>query len=129
MPWKEIESTFLRALSPEWSIWGRRWRDARSDYLDGLDLTPNDPQRTALDRRLAAAERSLLARRLRERGTPHAERIGRLRTLWNLTGAGRPQERVFSAWALEHHLGRPDLLPTLAQSLDPDDPLHGVWEV
>ena len=128
MPWKEIESTLLRALSPEWTSWGRRWRDARSDYLDELGLAAEDPRRRHLDGRLASAERSILASRLRERAEPHKDRIRRLRGLWALAGGGRLQERVVPAWALEFHLESPDLLPSLGRTLDPDDPTHGVWE-
>jgi hypothetical protein len=113
---------------PEWAVWSRRWIDARADYLDELGWRADDPARADLDRHLARREAVAMRERIRERARAQSDRIERLRASWTLAGAGAAQERVFSPWALEHHLSQPELLIRLGEAVDPDEPTHVVWE-
>lgn len=127
--WNDLEASFLRALSPEWTVWAKRWRDARRDYLDELGWEEDSPERAHQDARLSRLESNLLSRRLRSKAAPQSARILDLHDLWTIAGGGRAQERLFSPWALEHHFASPELLSRLAAVLEPDEPTHGVWEV
>lgn len=128
MAWGELEQAFRRRLVPEWTVWARRWTDARADYLDELGWRADDPARLDLDRHLARGEAVALRERIRERTRAHSGRIERLRGSWALAGAGGVQERVLSPWALEHHLSQPELLARLGEAVDPEEPMHVVWE-
>jgi hypothetical protein len=126
--WSGLEMALRKHFVPEWTIWSRRWKDARADYLDEIGWKPDDPVRLALDRGLARREAAALKERIRQGSRAHEDRIRRLRDFWSLCGSGKAQERILSPWALEHHLAQPELLIRLGEAVDPDEPTHVVWE-
>lgn len=127
-PWDPLKMDYLLAKHPESNLWSRKWNDARSDYLDQLGGRPNDPVVEALGRKLGAFEARWRHSRLLELAADHGRELSDLRRLWTLAGAGSLQERVMSPWALEHHLGQPELLRRLAEVVELGEGSHVVWE-
>jgi hypothetical protein len=127
-PWDPLKKSFLKARHPEERLWTKTWADARADYLDQLSNAAMEPGLEALGRKLASFEKRLHDNRLMAFSSKHEVELAELKRLWNLAGGGGLQERSVSPWALEHHLGQPELLRRLAEAMDPDDPVHVVWE-
>jgi hypothetical protein len=127
-PWDPLKKAFLQAKHPEERLWVKTWGDARADYLEQLAGSETEPALESLGRKLAAFEKRLHHNRLNSLAFDHSRELADLKRLWHLTGSGALQERSVSPWALEHHLGQPDLLRRLAEEMDPDEPVHVVWE-
>lgn len=126
-PWDPLRMAFLEARHPEAVLWTRTWADARADYLDQMGGA-SDPAVANLSRKLAHFESRLRTSRLKASASGHRDDLEALGRLWRLAGSGGLQERNVSPWALEHHLQRPELLRRLSESVDPDEPVHTVWE-
>jgi len=126
--WDPLKKTFLQAKHPEERLWVKTWADARADYLDQLSGAETEPALESLGRKLANFEKRLHDNRVRAFASRHVQELSELKRLWSLTGSGGLQERSVSPWALEHHLGQPELLGRLSEAMDPDEPVHVVWE-
>lgn len=124
-PWDPLKDAYVESMHPESVQWSRTWADARADYLEQVG---SDASVEAFGRRMASFEAQLRRTRLKSLASRHAQELSNLRRLWAIVGAGGSQERVVSPWALEQHLGQPELLRRLAECLDPDEPVHTVWE-
>ncbi len=127
-PWDPLKMAYLKASHPESVLWAKTWSDARADYLDQLGVGGPHPAIESIGRKLATFESRLHTTRLLATAKDHREDLDSLKHLWCLAGAGGLQERLFSPWALEHHLEQPELMLRLAEFVDPLEPSHVVWE-
>lgn len=125
-----LSHALLAARTPGEGLWPKLWSDARADYLGILgEGAIEDGALAALSRRLDAFEARWRRSRIRSVATAHRDDLESLRRLALIAGEGGLQERLWSPWALEHHLGDPSLLHRLESALDPMQTAHAVWEV
>lgn len=127
---RTLSDALLSARTPNEGLWPKLWADARADYIGTLANGAADP--TALDglsRNLEAFEARWRRVRIRATAPVHASDLDELRRLVAIAGEGGLQERLWSPWALEHHLGDPSLLHRLEDALDPVDTGHAVFEI
>ncbi|MCB9497822.1 MAG: bacillithiol biosynthesis BshC [Fibrobacteria bacterium] len=125
----EMRLRLLEGRSPRSGIWPKLWSDARADYLQMLGEGGSFPGLTALSGRLERFEARFRRERLQATAPLHQADLAQLHRLVQLSGAGGPQERVWSPWALARHFQMPDLLVELAKVLDPLDSCHPVLEM
>lgn len=124
-PWDPLKNAYVESMHPESVQWTRTWADARADYLDQVG---SGASVEAFGRKMASFESRLRMSRLKAMSGRYEQELSVLKRLWGLVGAGGSQERVVSPWSLEQHLGQPELLRRLAERVDPDEPVHTVWE-
>jgi len=124
-----LSETLLAKRLPRSGLWPKLWGDARADYLGILGGGGDGAELEGFGRHLAAFESKLLRSRIRGSAPDHREDLDALRRLAVLSGLGGLQERSWSPWALQHHLGEPRLFSWLQQAVEADARDHLVLEV
>lgn len=127
--YRNLSDALLASRTPGQGLWPKLWADARSDYLDILGGGGRPAELEALSKRLAAFESRWRRSRIRGSAVGHRDDLEALRRLAVIAGEGGLQERSWSPWALEHHLGSPGLLAALEELSDPVENRHVVWAV
>lgn len=127
---RKLADALLAARAPGQGIRPSQWAGAREGYLEALGEAARDKIALAsLSKRLESFEERWQRSLLRASEPEHRGDLEVLRRLVRIAGEGGVQERSWSPWALEYHLGDPALLGKLANTLDPSDPSHAVLEV
>jgi hypothetical protein len=127
-PIQAMQDVVLDRRSPRAGLWPKLWADARADYLDALSEGVGLEDLKGLDRTLAGFERRWRTTLLRKSAPRHRGDLDELRRLASVAGQGGLQERLWSPWALEHHLGDPGFLGSLEAVTDPVETVHALWE-
>lgn len=126
--YRRLADALLAARSPELDARSGAWAHAREAYLAALGEGARDVGALAgLDKRLESFEERFRRSLVRASESEHRADLESLKRLVRIAGEGGLQERAWSPWALEHHLGAS--LEGLAAVLDPMDPSHAVLEV
>lgn len=126
---RNLSDSLLASRTHGHGLWPKLWSDARSDYLDILGGGTRSAELEAFSNRLAAFETRWRRSRIRGSAAEHRDDLESLRRLAAIAGEGGLQERAWSPWALEHHLGSPRLLAALEELSDPVEMRHVVWAV
>ena len=127
-PIQAMQDVLLDRRSPRAGLWPKLWSDARADYLDVLSEGRGDADLHGLRRHLERVEARWKTTLLRKSSALHLNDLEELRGLASLAGQGGLQERLWSPWGLEHHLGDPGLLAALESVTDPVETVHALWE-
>jgi len=127
-PFASLSDRFLEARSPQSRSWPQAWADARANYLGILSGGQELSALSAFSNGLARFETGLRKSLLRRSAPEHSADLSSLRTLASIAGQGGLQERIWSPWALEHHLSDRNLLHDLQSVTDPVETLHVLWE-
>jgi len=126
---RRLADALLTARSPELESRAGEWARSRDGYLAALAEGVGDRSALAgLGKRLESFEERFRRSLVRATETRHRRDLESLRRLARIAGEGGLQERAWSPWALEQHLGA-SLLGKLESVLDPSDPSHAVLEV
>lgn len=127
-PIQAMQDVLLDRRAPRAGLWPKLWADARADYLDALSEGTGLEDLQGLERTLAGFERRWRTSLLRKSAPQHRQDLDELRRLASLAGQGGLQERLWSPWALAHHLGDRGFLSALEAVTDPVENIHALWE-
>ena len=127
-PYASLAHTLLTGRLPRSGLWPKLWGDARADYLGILSGGEASSELEALNTRLAAFEAKYLRSRVSASASAHRPDLDHLRRLAVLAGQGGLQERTWSPWALQHHLGESRLFTWMEDALEPASAQHHVLE-
>lgn len=127
-PIQAMQDVLLDRRSPRAGLWPKLWSDARADYLEVLSEGKGQADLHGLQRQLERFEARWKTTLLRKTADLHGKDLEDLRRLASLAGQGGLQERLWSPWGLEHHLGDPGLLASLEAVTDPVETVHSLWE-
>lgn len=125
--YRNLSDTLLASRTHGEGVWHKLWADARADYLEILGDGLDPSELGGFSKRLEAFEARWRLSRIRRSANEHRDDLESLRRLVALSGEGGLQERLWSPWALEHHLGDSSLLRRLEGVSDPLETRHVLW--